>query len=392
MKKIFFLLPLLIFACGKNRDVTHRGSETGRLPYQVLQQTYGGDTLTTTIGDTIDYSTTAEFYNFDKPVLVNGDTVGGSGTLIVNTLHSDTINLNSANMLIAAPTLGTLKFQYGGTELQFIQTGGYSGIGSNNFGGLQFANYSSHVLAAFRNDTTANDADSAIAWSAKAIKDYVSVNGGGGTGIVDTTVHDTNYVALFTGKATIGGSEDFWYDPGVDAEMMIGNTGVNLDALTLGLYADRDVHIQGADSVTIEGALRIWDSTYFMGYEAVTRYGYMYFDSVNHVMKIDSSVLASKYGLHLNVDIHELLKDTVGGEIPWYLSKDNFTHNIDTLTPRQVIRVLRAAIEYNLVQTAELEDRVSILENQSVPNTEPKVYLGIIIFLALLLLVFVIRK
>lgn len=97
MKNILFVIVIIaaIFACNRQREPIKTGSragETGRLPYQVLMQTYDGDTLTFTIAnDTIDIYTNTEFFNFNKVLLINGDTVEGTGASIPDVLEPDSI-------------------------------------------------------------------------------------------------------------------------------------------------------------------------------------------------------------------------------------------------------------------------------------------------------------
>jgi len=94
MKKIFIpLLVVLAIAChNEGVRVGGRGSETGRFPYQVLMQTYQGDTLLFTIGDdSIHVYTNQDYFNFNKVLLINGDTVEGTGASIPDVLEVDTI-------------------------------------------------------------------------------------------------------------------------------------------------------------------------------------------------------------------------------------------------------------------------------------------------------------
>jgi hypothetical protein len=71
-----FLIGLLSY------NINAQSLSIARLPYKNIVQNFQGDTIWTKInGDTASIHTNLNFFNFDKPVLVNGDTIqGGSGT------------------------------------------------------------------------------------------------------------------------------------------------------------------------------------------------------------------------------------------------------------------------------------------------------------------------
>jgi hypothetical protein len=59
----------------------------GRLPYYKIRQHYVGDTIETYFaGDTLNFKTNQTFFNFNKPIMINGDTVSGSSALVSGSL------------------------------------------------------------------------------------------------------------------------------------------------------------------------------------------------------------------------------------------------------------------------------------------------------------------
>jgi hypothetical protein len=71
-----FLIGLLSY------NINAQSLSIARFPYKNIVQNFQGDTIWTKInGDTASIHTNLNFFNFDKPILINGDTIqGGSGT------------------------------------------------------------------------------------------------------------------------------------------------------------------------------------------------------------------------------------------------------------------------------------------------------------------------
>jgi hypothetical protein len=98
MKRIFLfislLLPMVINA------------QVGRLPYQIIRQTYRGDTLDTKLdNDIVKHTTNMNAYSFDKPIVVQDTSLidlikahGGGGSVTDNFLEK-TLTISSANIL-----------------------------------------------------------------------------------------------------------------------------------------------------------------------------------------------------------------------------------------------------------------------------------------------------
>ena len=74
MKKLFFLL--LLFT-----SITAMAQRPASLPYRQTNQVYQGDTTKSILTDTtMLYWTTEPFFDFNKPIRINGKTVSGTDT------------------------------------------------------------------------------------------------------------------------------------------------------------------------------------------------------------------------------------------------------------------------------------------------------------------------
>lgn len=188
MKKIIIIsllfLPLLAYS-----------QRPGKLPYQTVRQTYRGDTLERTIGDTVKYRTNAAAYKFDKILVVRDSTLlelihehgGGGGVTplwydssnVIKPLNNNyTIELTSTSLLKAKLFLdnyGVLglhvknsgessngavfeNIAYGGKGARFNNTisGGIAGYFSNTVsGGIAgyFSNQSGTAIEISSNST-----------------------------------------------------------------------------------------------------------------------------------------------------------------------------------------------------------------------------------------------
>lgn len=140
------------------------------------------------------------------------------------------------------------------------------------------------------------------------------------------------------------------------------------------------------DSSRIDGDLRLMDSVRLAGYENVTRYAYLYRDSINGALKLDSSIITATYGLTMPlIDVDKILSNLVNGEIAWPLSATEFTHNVDTLRMNEKFRVLFARAELDLRLMSNLKSEIKTLRKAS----NIKDY---ILFVVLILFTFLILK
>jgi hypothetical protein len=413
MKKILFpLLILIAISCNRDRIVKEdRALGQARLPYSTMTLISGGDSLQISIGDTVEFLSNSPFVNFNSTLLVDGDTVSGSGSVgYQENLSFDTLT-SSEGAYITDAGAGTLIFKYVTTSLQWIPNlSSYSGWGSNNIGALRFANFNSDYLASFRNDTTIVDGDAtkdtAIAWSAKAIKDYVSAHAGGtgtGSGTVTSSTHSAGQIPYFTGTDEIGGWG--YYDPGDSVSVTSSGANARVGLVTDNanhnsthyayLRADGNgtygsayvaaasanntshVYLNGSniigtnttnafafyeDSARITRPLKLSDSLFLEGYSPVTRYSYLYLDTLaGNAVKADSTVLSASYGLTTKVKLDTLLKNTVNGEILWQYAPGLWTNRPDTLSPGQKDNVFLASLEL-------LANHVNDLEQNTDPN------------------------
>lgn len=163
-------------------------------------------------GDSISLGGKLKLYVKGDSVIISGDTkefvIRDSTLLEIIQKHAgtwqlnDTIFFEGSNGYIAAPNTSTIVVNPNGGAKEFIfsiVTGSdprISGLESLWFGGVNAC------LKGFRNDSTTVAGDTAYAWSAKAIRDYVAEHGGGGSGVVSEATSGGSF-AIFRTKDTI---------------------------------------------------------------------------------------------------------------------------------------------------------------------------------------------
>ena len=318
-----------------------------------------------------------------------------TGTRSINSF--DTIHFENGGWIYN--TGSSIHLSVTGSEhLQLIEdVGNYSGIGTNNFGGLQFYNYNSDIMASFKNDSTRNDADTSFTWSAKAIRDYVSANGG------EVSISGTpaiTYIARWTDAKTITGSSGLNYTGGVlkneynsgEPTIRLRNTGgTNADIKLssyggvgdwMALYGPDIIRLGGstshgwievtADSASIGRDLHVYDSVYLDyigGGEIGTGGAWAYLTPTN---AIDSGSFGggSKFGYEVILpnSIEEFLNDKENGEARWYFkdSKGNiiYEYSTNTSNPQQAMEKLFSGIEIRDRYILQNEQKIKKLENE----------------------------
>lgn len=149
------------------------------------------------------------------------------------------------------------------------------------------------------------------------------------------------------------------------------------------------------DSVSVYKHLVAYDSIYALYLNPVTRFGGLFIDSMNHSIKVDSTVLSSKWGLtDILPEIKELLSDKKNGEIKWIWYEENGTkhtvYNWNSLTERQMIAICQTVLEHHYRYIYELqlkynnlEQRVESLENNKKDKSQSRIVGLMILLIAL---------
>jgi hypothetical protein len=422
MKKIFlaFVFLGIITAC--------TAQTTGKLNYKTIRQAYKGDYVTTTLGaDSVKIKTNLNYFDFNKPLYVNGVAVGDAA--IVTTL--DTMNINQVirfyengnynNTLV--PNAVGYTFNMPNSALTF-NTGDYNSPG-NYFNLLTTGIISlspSDLLPVLAGSNLGmlrvSESDSSLQFGRGTTWSDIST-GGGGTG--SGTVATDNYqVAYGTADNTVGGMSSFTYagDRLTVPNILVSGglvTGSTLGGMSYATYVGATSKNCGLIVESGEGTpnqstirsmaytgdfslvatyvtssedtiLKIGDKLYLDYLTTPTTYGYLYIDQDDKEVHADSSTLGASFGLKIKKSATQLLSEIKDNELEWTYAEGKTTYRLDTLTPVQILNAQNAMIETLVTAMADLEKG-----KESIPFTA-KFMLGFLVFMALLLVLQILKK
>jgi hypothetical protein len=384
MKRLIFLLLLFIpfFACAQNG--------TGKLPYKNLVQSYRGDTVKTTIETTVEINTNLPYFDFNKPVRVNGTIVGYTATI------GDTVIFSNGSMMWS-PNGHDIYFKPALAETSTIIHHNADGTVSLMLDELWFGT---------EKDTTSGYAGKVRFKSSDGHYygygngKWQQLDGGGigtGSGIVET---DAYQIAVGNGTNSVGGSTDMIKSGNTNMLMQLHNTsnsntytgvnsgnsdgdnkftqifayqltdynsatidvsaGYNSSTKSRARAAGDTVEITGNDAIRINGKVFTRD-----GWRNATRYSFFYRDSVTGQMVLDSFILNASYGTKSHKSAIELLNEIENGELLWQYEEGKYTHRLDTILISKVINAHTAKIEELVVALADAEKKINELQQHS---------------------------
>jgi len=203
---------------------------------------------------------------------------------------------------------------------------------------------------------------------------FVLANSSDGSTVIDTTGLEAFQVAFYRDTATIGGDPEFTYTPQTSLQAQIdGGSGFIIVPTYFKAFGPSGTELTMYNStVEINGDVILYDSTYLM-YAPTS--GSTRFSGVSHTNALypDSTRNAGGMFRKKNLPTIKQSLDTVDSEVIWYVfdEKGNeFQYRGIEKIPSLGLQIhaLMGGIEQNRIYIRQLEQRIEVLEGQTISD------------------------